>query len=317
MTVRNPLVLIPGGNPQIQELPAGDTLGGAAAGVDGTNGTNGGAITIAYAFSTTTTDADPGNGALRLDNATQNTATHIYADLNDSSSVDWTSVLDTFDASTNTVKGSIRLVKVGDATKFLTFNVTARTTATGYRKFTVTNTGSSSASPFANNDSILLCFDRAGDAGAGASSDVEILLAYTSAATKYSLASSPTTDTTVKMNDGTTTMQLSFTLSASRTLRVKFYGRFSQASGGIRMSIYVDGSKVSPVTTLQTTGWYAAGTLATDNDHVMIIDTLLTVAAGSHTMNFQHQAAGSTNALDWGERCCSVYAVPSSPSGSV
>lgn len=32
MTVRNPIVLIPGGNPQFQELPAGDVLGGAAQG---------------------------------------------------------------------------------------------------------------------------------------------------------------------------------------------------------------------------------------------------------------------------------------------
>lgn len=32
MTVRNPLVLIPGGNPQIQELPTGDSIGGAPQG---------------------------------------------------------------------------------------------------------------------------------------------------------------------------------------------------------------------------------------------------------------------------------------------
>ena len=35
MTVRNPLVLVPGGNPQIQELPAGDTIGGAPQGPQG------------------------------------------------------------------------------------------------------------------------------------------------------------------------------------------------------------------------------------------------------------------------------------------
>src|SRR5690242_11031727 len=169
MTLRNPLVFIPGGNPNIQELPAGDTLGGAAAGTNGTNGMNGGAITIAYTFSTTTTDADPGSGNLRLDNATQNTATHIYADLNDVNGSDWTSVLDTFDASTNTNKADIRLVKVGDATKFLTFTLTARTTATGYRKFTLTNTGSSASSPFSDGDSILLCWSRAGDKGANGS----------------------------------------------------------------------------------------------------------------------------------------------------
>lgn len=32
MTIRNPIVLIPGGNPQFQELPAGDSIGGAAQG---------------------------------------------------------------------------------------------------------------------------------------------------------------------------------------------------------------------------------------------------------------------------------------------
>jgi hypothetical protein len=47
MTVRNPLVLIPNGNPQIQELPSGDSIGGAmpgptgATGPQGTSGTNG------------------------------------------------------------------------------------------------------------------------------------------------------------------------------------------------------------------------------------------------------------------------------------
>jgi hypothetical protein len=54
MTVRNPLVLIPGGNPQIQELPAGDTIGGAPQGEIGPSGT----ITIG-----TVTTVDPGDPA--------------------------------------------------------------------------------------------------------------------------------------------------------------------------------------------------------------------------------------------------------------
>lgn len=163
MATRNPLVRI---NGKIVELPAADALGGALAGLNGDDGMDGGAITIRYTFDTTTTDADPGGGKLRLNNATQNTATTIYADLADSSGADWTTALDTFDDSTNTVKGSIRLVKSGDATKFLTFNVTAVTSASGYRKITVSNTASSASSPFSNGDAILLCFDRAGDAGA-------------------------------------------------------------------------------------------------------------------------------------------------------
>lgn len=175
MTTRNPLVRV---NGKIVELPAGDDLAGAApgTGIAGSNGANGGAITIAYTFSTTTTDADPGNGTLRLNNATQNTATTIYADLLDSGGADWTGVLDTFDDSTNTVTGILRLVKASDATKFLVFNVTALTTATGYRKVTVANVGSSSASPFVNGDSLLLCFDRVGDSGAGGGTPALVLI---------------------------------------------------------------------------------------------------------------------------------------------
>ncbi len=126
----------------------------------------GGAIAISYTFSTTTTDSDPGSGNLRLSNATQNAATVIRADLLDASAVDWTSVLDTLDASTATVKGQIRLVNKLDGTKWLTFNITARATPAGYRNFTVANTGSSTASPFSNGDAIVLIFSRTGNDGA-------------------------------------------------------------------------------------------------------------------------------------------------------
>ena len=176
MTTRNPLVRISG---KIVDLPASDSIGGAPAGANGTNGINGGAITIGYTFDTTTTDA--GNGKLRLNSATQNATTSVYLDLVDSLASDWTTVIDTFDDSTNTVKGSIRIVKSGDASKFLTFNVSAVTTATGYRKLTVANTGSSAASPFANGDAILLCFDRAGDKGADGAGGFALLESHTAA----------------------------------------------------------------------------------------------------------------------------------------
>jgi hypothetical protein len=186
MTTRNPLVL--DGDGKIVELPTGDVIGGALAGTNGTDGIDGGAITIKYTFDTTTTDADPDSGKLRLNNATQNTATSIYADVLDFLGSDWTSVIDTFDDSSNTVKGSIRLVKSGDASKFLTFNATAVTTATGYRKITVSNTGSSASSPFSHGDTILLCFNRAGDKGAdGASGNAWTLVETHTASSSASL----------------------------------------------------------------------------------------------------------------------------------
>jgi hypothetical protein len=122
-----------------------------------------GPLAIAYTFSTTTTDSDPGTGTLRLSNATQNLSTVIRADLSDSNSIDYTAVLDSLDAATNGVKGSITLSKVGDRTKWLTFNLTARATPSGYRNLTVVPVGNSSASPFANGDALYFQFARAGD----------------------------------------------------------------------------------------------------------------------------------------------------------
>ncbi len=75
-------------------------------------------------------------------------------------------MLDTLDASSSTIKGQVRLSKISDQSKWLTFNLTARATPSGYRNLTVTNTGSSSSSPFSNGDSILFEFTRTGDQGA-------------------------------------------------------------------------------------------------------------------------------------------------------
>ena len=82
-----------------------------------------GVLAITYTFDTTTTDADPAAGKLRLGNATQNAATVIRTDLLDSLGVDWTAVLDTFDASTNAVKGQVRLSKVANGLHLISLRV--------------------------------------------------------------------------------------------------------------------------------------------------------------------------------------------------
>jgi hypothetical protein len=140
------------------------------------------ASAIPYIFSTTTTDVDPGAGYLRLNNATQNAATVIRADLAGSDGTTFTSLLDTFDDSTSTVKGQIVLMKFADPTKWLAFNVTAVATPSGYRNITVANVASSAASPFADGDEIILKFTRTGDKGdtgaSGANGSNGILSGY-------------------------------------------------------------------------------------------------------------------------------------------
>lgn len=128
---------------------------------------------LTYTFDDTTTDSDPGDGNLRLSASTQNSSTTIRADLKDAFGNTWTSVLDTFDDSSSTVKGQILLKNAGDSTKWLTFNVTAVASPSGYRNITVANTGSSASSPFVDGDTLQLYFARTGDKGdAGAAANV-------------------------------------------------------------------------------------------------------------------------------------------------
>src|SRR5206468_1525125 len=119
-------------------------------GATGATGAVGGPVSIGYTFSTTTTDADPGSGYLRLGSATQNTATVVRASNTDSGGTGWASVLASFADSTNTVKGHVRLFKTTDPTKWLVFSVSAVASPTGYKNITVANVGSSAASPFTN-----------------------------------------------------------------------------------------------------------------------------------------------------------------------
>lgn len=142
------------------------------AGPAGADGTAGGAISIPYTFSTTTTDSDPGSGNLRLSNATQTSATVIRADLLAADGTDWSAVLGTLADSTNTLKGHIRLFRTDDPTKWLVFSVSALASPSGYKNITVANVAGSSASPFSNGDAIQFVFTRAGDVGASGTASV-------------------------------------------------------------------------------------------------------------------------------------------------
>jgi hypothetical protein len=125
----------------------------------------GGAYRIPYTFDTATADADTGSGKLRLDNATQWSSAVIRTDLIGSNGNDFTAMLDTFGGSTSAVKGHILLMKVGDASKFLFFSVSAIAGTGGYRNISVAGITGSSATPFVNGDPLVLFFQRTGDKG--------------------------------------------------------------------------------------------------------------------------------------------------------
>lgn len=125
----------------------------------------GGVFSLGYTFSTTTTDADPGAGYLRLNNATQNAATVLRVDLTDLSGNDQTNALDLFNDSTSAICGFIKLFKFSDPTKYLIFSVTSVASPSGYRNVTGACVAYSAASPFSNGDQIELEFTRTGDKG--------------------------------------------------------------------------------------------------------------------------------------------------------
>ena len=133
----------------VQFSPAGD---GDVAGLD-------------YTFSTTTADADPGTGTLRLNHGTIGSATAIYIDDSDANSADISAYLLTWDDSTNTAdRGQIYITKKSAPANFAIFKVSgASTDASGYVKLAVTHVSSSGS--FSNADPIAVEFNRTGNAG--------------------------------------------------------------------------------------------------------------------------------------------------------
>lgn len=139
--------------------------GEAVAGPQGEVGLPGG-LSIEYNFDDVTTDSDPGNGNLRLDQAVQNTATIIRVDLLDRHGTNVADIIDLlFESSTNLMKGTITLHHATDKTKWLLLAMQFIDPQTGYRNLNCVAVDSSSASPFADGDPLVLSFDIAGHQG--------------------------------------------------------------------------------------------------------------------------------------------------------
>ncbi|MRX34158.1 hypothetical protein [Aminobacter sp. MDW-2] len=119
---------------------------------------------LPYNFSTTTTDADPGAGIFRLNNAAPGSATAAYIDNVDSDGVTATGVLDTWDDSTTAVRGVLTIRSKTNAAIRHSYNVTGSVVdGSGYRKLTLAYVGGSGT--LANGAAHWLIFERTGDAG--------------------------------------------------------------------------------------------------------------------------------------------------------
>jgi hypothetical protein len=121
---------------------------------------------LKYTYSTTISDSDPGAGTFRFNNGTFASITSIFMDNTDANSVTVTTLLDSWDDSTNTAhRGTLRFQKVGDPTTFREFSITgAITDGTGYRKIPVTPSVSNGT--WTNGNSFVVLFTRTGNVGA-------------------------------------------------------------------------------------------------------------------------------------------------------
>lgn len=143
----------------------GDTGETGATGPTGPQGPEGAPPGLKYAFDSETTDSDPGDGNLRLNNATLASATAIYIDNLDSEGADVSDFLDTWDDSTNPAqKGTIIIRKISAKENYAIFSVTgAVTDGSGYRKVAVAYVDSHGS--FSDSDEISVEFARTGNKG--------------------------------------------------------------------------------------------------------------------------------------------------------
>ena len=129
---------------------------------------------LTYAYSTTTTDSDPGSGIIRFNHATLSSATAAYVDDNDANSVDVSTYLLTWDDSTTTaLRGTVKMVKSGTPSTYALYNITgASTDASGYVKLALTHVASNGT--FSNSDTVIIHNTRTGNTGSFSSGAVDL-----------------------------------------------------------------------------------------------------------------------------------------------
>lgn len=113
---------------------------------------------LGYYFATDTTNADPTDGRLRLNQAVQNTATVIRVSQNNAQLQDVTPWLDVMSGGPTTPLGTVTLTDAVNPGRFLRFDLNTMTDQGVYWDLGVTIIESSHASPFVDEEGITLGF---------------------------------------------------------------------------------------------------------------------------------------------------------------
>ncbi len=146
-----------------------------------------------YTWSTSTTNADPTSGNLKLNNATVASATALYISETDANSNNLATVISGWGSSSSTAKAVLRIMK--SATNYIEVTLTTSVTDNGaWDTFTVTG-GALTGSAFSNGDTVYLYSRITGDAGTGSVSGMTNHgIALASGATTISTSTAVMTD---------------------------------------------------------------------------------------------------------------------------
>lgn len=131
---------------------------------------------VVFEFDSGTTDADPGAGNLRFNNATLSSVTELYVSETDDLGASVGSILSTWDDSTSTRRAYLIIRKRANPTNYAAYWVTdAQTDAGVYRKFTVEYNAHSGS--FSDGDVLGVIVERTGDVGPSGPGSGDVLAA--------------------------------------------------------------------------------------------------------------------------------------------
>ena len=145
----------------------------SASGPEGDPGTDGSSAGLYFAFSTTTTMADPGDGIVRFNNATPASVTAIAIDDTsaDSGNPDISAEIISWDDSTAAIKGRLIFREIGSPQNFYIYSLTGLTDNAGWSELAVTHVAGNGT--FADADNLSVEFQRTGNNGADGAGAVD------------------------------------------------------------------------------------------------------------------------------------------------
>jgi len=160
-------------------------------GATGASGTNSG---LSMTWNSSTSDADPGNGKLAMNNGTLGSVSVLYVDSQDDAGANIESFVRSWDDAVNsTARGIVTITKEGTPSTFWIGKISSGVTnATGYTKVNVTHIVSNGS--FTNNDGIGVHFSYSGADGADGSGSMSSFTLTADSGSNQTISDSNTLD---------------------------------------------------------------------------------------------------------------------------